>query len=131
MTVPQEVDDLERLISSLQQELTKKKSSLKPLQIKIEAAKLHLERCKQLRETSRKNLEKVRKEDVVSLSDFKRWLNLFEDNSDLVIRYQIELSNRTIDRLNIEKEIPLIEEALNEAKKSLAEWGVVIQMRAQ
>lgn len=129
MPVPQEVDDLERLISGLTQEIGKRKASLKTLQTKIEAAQQHLDRCRYFEGVCGESLERLRKSDVVSLEDYKRMLKLYHDNHDLILKYQIEVSNRVREKNIAERDIPIMEQSLKAAQSKLSQWGQVLPIK--
>jgi DNA repair exonuclease SbcCD ATPase subunit len=128
MPMPPEVDDLERLIVGLTQEIARNKASLKTLQTKIDTARQHLERCRYFRGVCAESLKKMRAADLVVLDDFKRMQKLVDDNDDLIIRYQIEVSNRTHEKNVIDQDVPMMESQLEQARQRRAKWGVVIPM---
>lgn len=131
MPVPTEVDDLERLISGLVQEIGKKRASLKTLQSKIETARDHLERCRYFRGVCRESLKKLKSSDLVKFEDYKAMVKLYHDNIDLIVRYQIELSNRSKERDAAHRDIPILETSLSQAQNRLKRWGMVVPLRAK
>lgn len=129
MPIPQEVDDLERLIVSLTQEIARSKASLTTLQNKINLAQANLERCRSFDPMCRESLQKLKKADVVSLEDYKKILKLYEDNYDMILKYQSDMLNRQRERLFIENGIPVMESALKAARVRLSQWGQVVPIR--
>jgi hypothetical protein len=127
VSIPVEVDDLERLVAGLVQDIGRKKASLKTLDEKIATAKQHLERCRYFKTVCGGSLKEMKtSKDVVSLDDYRRMKKLYEDNYDLILKYQAEIINRSLERQKNEEAIPGLESSLRDARGKLAQWGVVV-----
>jgi len=130
MPVATEVDDLERQIVRLEEEIRRRKTKVIQLSNDIEEAHEYVERCKASADLCKENLKKLKSESLVSLEDFRDMQKLYEDNMDLMIQHKAIASNKIHERTALLKEqIPFLESSLSECKCKLSKWGQVVPFK--
>lgn len=126
MPVPTEVDELQKQISLIEEEIRNRKKKLAQLDKDIEAKQQQVIRCRIHREMCREHLQKIKRLDVIPLKDFKDMRELFEKNIDLVTTNQMALVRAQFERNMIQEALPVLNSMLKEAKVKLSKWNVVI-----
>lgn len=127
MPVPTEVDDLDRAIVRLEEDIRKRKIKVELLRNDIAEAGDYVKKCAVSRELCMQNIVKMKKHDLVDLTEYREMYKLYEDNCDLYIQYQTVYSNRNKDLIEVQEKIPVLEAFLKEAKRRRQEWGVVVE----
>lgn len=130
MPVPTEVDDLDRLIARLEEDIRRRKKKVEELRKDIEEAGTYVQRCRESKALCLKNLKRLKKLSIVPIQDYRDMLKLYEDNCDLLIQHQNHAAVKSAEMNSIVQNIlPFQEGSLIEAKRKRAEWGVVLEFK--
>lgn len=126
MPIHHEVDDLEKQVSFLEDEIRKRKKRIDQFKKEIKDANEFVIKCKFGRDLCLKNLKRIKNEYVVQFNDYKGMLKLYQDNCDLLIQYQALLASKMNEVKSLETEqIPFLDASIVELKRRLGQWGQV------
>jgi chromosome segregation ATPase len=129
MPIPTELDDLERQIVRLEEEIRRRKNRIVQLNNDVAEARNYVERCRISCKLCLENIADLKQKEIIPLADYRDMIKLYEDNCDFLIQYTIAV-NRGISELNgIKEQMPSLEESLKKSKKRLTQWGIVIPLR--
>lgn len=127
MPIHHEVDDLEKQVSFLEDEIRKRKKRIDQFKKEIKDANEFVIKCKFGRDLCLKNLKRIKNEYVVQFNDYKGMLKLYQDNCDLLIQYQALLASKMNEVKSLETEqIPFLDASIVELKRRLGQWGQVL-----
>lgn len=130
MPVATEVDDLERQIVRLEEEIRRRKVRAEQLRKEIDEARSYVERCKASCVLCLENLTRLKKADLVALDDYRDMLKLYQDNCDLLTQHKIIVSTRVNELKGLlDEQLPFLEAAVIKCRNELKEWGQVIAFR--
>jgi len=127
MAISTEVDDLDRQIVRLEEDLRKRKLKIIQISNDIQKIEEYIKKCFEGKGLCKINLIRIKESYVIDFIEYKEMKKLYEDNHDLLIQHQIVKSNKNREIKEIQEAIPVVESFLKEAKKQRQEWGVIIQ----
>lgn len=127
MPIPQEVDDLQRQIKLLKDEIQTRQKRLVQLEKEIDTKRQQVDRCKLHKEMCHEHIQKIKKLEIVPLKDYREMIDLYEKNIDLVISNQIHLQKVLLEKVSILEQLPMLEAMLKDGQVQLSKWNVVVE----